>query len=114
MKGLNPMTKANRVLSTPRRTASKIKPTGPASAFDDASRNEALARAFVSLEPDICNLDRMTRLCLHLSDDVGEDLEEYLSLCLERMAEMAIEFRKQYYAMYRGRNSASTDSKAVA
>jgi hypothetical protein len=105
------MTKADSVHSTPRRTASKIKPTGrPFNVFDDASRNEALARAFVSLEPDICDLDRMTRLCLRLSSD-GE--EEFLMLCLERLEMMAGEFKKQYYAMYGGRQRASADIKAV-
>jgi hypothetical protein len=109
---MNPMAKATRLHSRKRRTAPKIKPAAPANAFDNASRNEALARAFIALEPDICNLDRMTRLCLHLSDD-GADAEEYLTLCLEQMAEMAVEFRKQYYALYGRRDSAGADSKAV-
>jgi hypothetical protein len=104
------MPKAKRVHSTPRRTAPKIKPTGPASAFDDASRNEALARAFVSLEPDICDLDRMARLCLHLDDE--ENAEEFLTLCLLRLKGMAGEFKRQYYAMHGA--SKAINSKAVA
>ncbi len=106
------MTKADSVHSTPRRTASKIKPTAPYNAIADAARNKALAKAFVSLEPGICDLDRMARFCLRLSDD-GTEAEEFLTLCLERLEEMAGEFRKQYYAMYGRRDSVSTDGKAV-
>jgi hypothetical protein len=105
------MAKAKSVHSTPRRTASKIKPGAPANTYADAVRNEALARAFISLEPALCNLDRMARLCGHLSDDGAE---EFLTLCVERLEEMAGEFRKQYYAMYGSRDSASADGKAVS
>ena len=106
------MTQANSVHSTPRKPAPKIKPTALANVFDDASRNEALARAFVSLEPGICDLDRMARLCLYLSDG-GDETQEFLTICLERSEEMAAEFRKQYYAVYPGRrHSASADNTA--
>jgi hypothetical protein len=107
------MTQADSVLSTPRKPAPKIKPTAPVDAFDDASRNKVLARGFVSLEPDICDLDRLVRLCLRLSDD-GPEAEEFLTLCLLRLQEVSGEFRKQYYALYKGRHQASTSSKAVA
>src|SRR5947209_3686705 len=107
------MAKATRVHSTPRRTASKIKPGAPVNAFGNAARNEAFARAFVSLEPDICDLDRMAGLCLHLHDD-GTGPREYLTLSLVHLVEMAGKFRKKYYAMYYEGRDASTDRKAVS
>ena len=79
-----------------RKSDTKPKAAAPANAFDNAVQSEALARALLSLEPGLCNLDRMARLCMYLGSDttIADNEEEFLAICLERMAEMADEFKK--------------------
>jgi hypothetical protein len=55
-----------------RKSDTKPKAAAPANAFDNAVQSEALARALLSLEPGLCNLDRMAGLCLSFSDDESD------------------------------------------
>jgi hypothetical protein len=97
MKGLNPMTKADSVHSTPRKTALKIqrrKPAKPAESKEE--RNLRHAEAFRDLEASVLELYCMAEITTSTATGVGEDQREITHFALYRLCEMVREFRAKY------------------
>jgi hypothetical protein len=95
------MTKATRVHSTPRRTASKIKP----STADDAGTLREHATAYSLLEPAICDAANMaaitTQAMCEADGNAGEDEKRLAYFAVYHLCDMVRDLRETYYG--RGR-----------
>jgi hypothetical protein len=96
MKGLIPMTKADSVHSTPRRTASKIK-TNP--------EKPSLDLAYRRLEAPVCDLVRLCEITfnlVHVSNENPTDLPRgaHAALIAEITLDRMREFKTTYYDWY--------------
>jgi hypothetical protein len=109
------MTTAKRVLSTPRRTASKIKvkkSAKPASAESEEQRNLRHAEAFRDLEHPILDLFCMAEIAADVANDrISEDQQEIMHFSIYGICKMVRELRAKYRAdLHAGRDR----GKAVA
>jgi hypothetical protein len=95
------MTQANRVHSTPRRTASKIKvkkSTKPASAESEEQRNLRHGKAFRDLEAPMLELYCMAEISAEVATGVREDQDELAHFAIYRVCEMVCDLRAKYQA----------------
>ena len=95
------MTQANRVHSTPRRTASKIKvkkSTKPVSAESEEQRNLRHGKAFRDLETPMLELYCMAEISADVVTGVHEDQDELAHFAIYRVCEMVRDLRAKYRA----------------
>ena len=92
------MALANRVHSTPRRTAPEIR---------DGKFEESLATAYRGLESEVCDLDRMSEIADRLTAEWVEcsgtavPREAELAVCAVQQLRRALkEFKAEYYRPY--------------
>jgi hypothetical protein len=95
------MAKANRVHSTPRRTASKIKVkkiAKSASAESEEQRNLRHGKAFRDLETPMFELYCMAEISAEVATGVREDQDELSHFAIYRICEMVRDLRAKYRA----------------
>jgi hypothetical protein len=94
------MAKANRVLSTPRRTASKIKLKKSAKpAESEEQRNLRHGKAFRDLEHPMLDLFCMAEIAGDVAlDHISEDQQEIMHFAVYRLCDMVRELRAKYRA----------------
>ena len=96
------MTKADRVLSTPRRTASKIKVkkiAKSASAESEEQRNLRHAEAFRDLENPMLELFCMAEIAGNVANDrISEDQQEIMHFSVYRLCDMVRDLCAKYRA----------------
>jgi hypothetical protein len=99
----NPMAKAKRVHSTPRRTASKIqakKPAKPAKpAESDEQRNLRHAKAFRNFEGPFFQVFCMSQITSTLLDPIQDELAVF---AVSRLCDMISDLHDKYTADSRG------------
>jgi galactokinase len=99
MKGLFPMTKAKRVLSTPRKTASKNQTKKRAKSVEsEEQRNLRHAEAFRDLETPVRELYLMGEIAAEAATGMHEDQTELLHFSVYRLCETIRDFRAKYRA----------------
>ena len=97
----NPMTKADSMLSTPRKTASKIKVkkiAKSASAESEEQRNLRHGKAFRDLETPMLELYCMAEISADVATGVHEDQDELAHFAIYRVCEMVRYLRAKYQA----------------
>ncbi len=97
------MTKATRVHSTPRRTASKIKREKigkPADAESGDQRNLHHAKAFRDLETPIHEIFCMSEITENITGVIHKDKSEFMCFAVYRLGEMIRDLRAKYKAAY--------------
>ena len=91
------MAKATRVLSTPRRTASKIKATKSVKpAESEEQRNLRHGNAFRDLEGAMLDLYCMAEIAAEAVTGMHEEKEEISHFAIYRLCEMVRELRAKY------------------
>jgi hypothetical protein len=102
------MTKATRVHSTPRRTASKIKPSNESTAEKDAS-TATWAAAYFALESVICDVANMATIAKQAmfdSDGNASKQDKQLAFfSVYHLCDMVADLRRKYYEVNRPRDS---------
>ena len=93
------MTQANRVHSTPRRTAPKIKAKKSAKPADSKEqRNLRHGEAFRGLEMPMFELYCMAEISAEIATGVHEDQDELVHFAIYRICEMVRDLRAKYRA----------------
>jgi hypothetical protein len=97
MKGLFPMTKATRVLSTPRKTASKIQRKKRAKPVESGEQRDLRhAEAFRDLETPVRELYLLGEIAAEAATGIHEDQTELLHFSIYRLCETIRDFRAKY------------------
>jgi hypothetical protein len=97
------MTQADSVLSTPRRTASKIrakKIAKPARAEGSDPRDLHHAEAFRDLETPIHELFCMSEITDNITGVIHKDKSEFMCFAIYRLGDMIRDLRAKYKAAY--------------
>jgi hypothetical protein len=93
------MAKADRVFSTPRRTAPKIKATKSAKpAESEEQRNLRHGKAFRNLETPMLELYCMAEISAEIATGVHEEQDELAHFAIYRVCEMVRDLRAKYRA----------------
>jgi hypothetical protein len=95
------MTQADSVLSTPRRTAPKIKAkkiAKSASAESEEQRNLRHAKAFRDLENPMLDLFCMAEIASDVTINPSEDQQEIMHFAVYRLCDMVRDLRAKYRA----------------
>jgi hypothetical protein len=93
------MTKANRVHSTPRKTAPKIKAKNSAKpAESEEQRNLRHGKAFRDLENPMLDLFCMAEIASDVTINPSEDQQEIMHFAVYRLCDMVRDLRAKYRA----------------
>jgi hypothetical protein len=93
------MPKANRVHSTPRRTAPKIDVAKPLTSDEKSARYELFAKAYLEMEPVICDINNMATLAADAvanEDRTGKETNSIAHFAVFHLVDMIRDLQKRY------------------